>query len=361
MTALPQEGIEFYAARRQSAGLVGPQLPDAMAMGWTSTPLGSDDALTAAAAENGDRGLAHRTINGRHLRLLCGMLPSSSSSTSAMRCVGAPGSEEHQTTGSVLWDASVVLAKFLEFSCDPATAERYGPVISRRMTETTRPCRCVELGAGLGLAGMAAAVLGQSSGLQVVLTDLPQLIPGLEARLRANSLHNASAQAYAWGGGCPNSSPPACLVADLVLVADCCWHEAQVPILVGAAARVAAADGATLFLAGQRRQQVVEEQLRAQLTAHAFDVSDVPPRRWHPEYGSLRGKLYLLECRRRLAAAAGTTALRGTTLPEPALLSSVAAPVARRRGRHARRHARRHGHSEQAPVVDFEALKRSAR
>eukprot|EP01049_Picozoa_sp_SAG25_P027554 SAG25_NODE_14409_length_255_cov_0.666667_1_plen_84_part_11 len=84
------------------------------------------------------------------------------------------------------------------------------------MTDTTRSCRCVELGAGLGLAGMAAAVLGQSSGLQVVLTDLPQLIPGLEARLRANSLHNASAQAYAWGGGCPNSSPPACLVADLV-------------------------------------------------------------------------------------------------------------------------------------------------
>ncbi|CAM9963416.1 unnamed protein product [Pylaiella littoralis] len=69
--------------------------------------------------------------------------------------------------GSVVWDAEVLLAHYLD--------QAYGPQL--------RGMRVLELGAGTGLAGIVAARLGAS----VVLTDQSKILPTLVRNARANA------------------------------------------------------------------------------------------------------------------------------------------------------------------------------
>jgi hypothetical protein len=77
--------------------------------------------------------------------------------------------QAHQGTGLKTWDAAVVLARLLEAQA--------GSLVQGR--------RVLELGAGTGLSGLAAALVGAS---HVLLTDLPYTIPRLQANVAANPL-----------------------------------------------------------------------------------------------------------------------------------------------------------------------------
>jgi hypothetical protein len=72
-------------------------------------------------------------------------------------------------TGAVVWDSSVVLAKFLEHAVD-----------SRHLL--LRGARAVDLGSGCGLVGCVAALLGS----HVVLTDLPDRLKLLRKNVHLN-------------------------------------------------------------------------------------------------------------------------------------------------------------------------------
>lgn len=77
--------------------------------------------------------------------------------------------EEHQAelgTGLITWDGSVVLAKYMEFN-----------------VEQIRTKNILEVGAGTGVAGMAASVLGSN---YVLLTDLAYSLSNLRRNVAIN-------------------------------------------------------------------------------------------------------------------------------------------------------------------------------
>jgi predicted nicotinamide N-methyase len=122
-------------------------------------------------------------------------------------------------TASCVWDGATLLARFLERN-----------VVARTLI---RHSRVLELGAGCGLVGISAGVLGATS---VVLTDLPCHLPLLRQNVAENS--------PAWKSkGCKRmvccecdwTRPPRHFTAndgtmvdstfDVILVADCVWME----------------------------------------------------------------------------------------------------------------------------------------
>jgi len=182
--------------------------------------------------------------------------------------------EDVQGTGYTIWTTAPIMASYLERN---ASSELFA---GEKM-------RWLELGAGMGLVGMAAAVLWPKS--EVVLTDLPALMPAMEASLALNALPNISCVSYAWGAPPPQA-------ADLVLASDVLWHEEQVGTFLQALQDVTKVDGRAL-IGFQRRVQVVESTLRAGLQS-CFIVEDVPAAEIHPQFGDMGGRICLLICKR---------------------------------------------------------------
>ena len=88
--------------------------------------------------------------------------------------------ESNLGTGSVIWDAGKVLAKYLERQ--------------RILAKTTnRHLRLIELGSGCGVAGIssiqllrASVPLGQNPAFQFILTDIEKMLPLLQQNLCNN-------------------------------------------------------------------------------------------------------------------------------------------------------------------------------
>ena len=110
--------------------------------------------------------------------------------------------------GGALWDAAVVLAHHLH-------------------SLQLRGARVLELGAGTGLPGLAAARLGA----QVTLTDRPRALP----LLRRNAEHNGlsvSVVELEWGCTPPEWSQAETPPFNLVLGADIVCHEESMAPLI---------------------------------------------------------------------------------------------------------------------------------
>ncbi|KAG2496390.1 hypothetical protein HYH03_005617 [Edaphochlamys debaryana] len=146
---------------------------------------------------------------------------------SVLRFVQDPASEH---LGTTVWDASVVLAKWFEKNI------RKGDFARAKV----RHKKAIELGAGMGLAGMAFAMVGAD----VVLTDAAEVL-GL---LRVNAENNMSPAAIRLARGHQHGTwadsaggvtvaeldwtkpeqchaPPLSPPYDFVLAADCIYHE----------------------------------------------------------------------------------------------------------------------------------------
>jgi len=121
--------------------------------------------------------------------------------------------------GGKIWDAGLVLTQYLAANPEVIGGGREGGreggvEKSGRGREggrrRRRKCRVIELGAGTGIAGIAASLLGAA---HVVVTDLPYVVPLIQTNIDLNvspppsSLPSSSsspssciARAYAWGG-----------------------------------------------------------------------------------------------------------------------------------------------------------------
>ncbi|KAG0053048.1 hypothetical protein BGZ83_001753 [Gryganskiella cystojenkinii] len=108
--------------------------------------------------------------------------------------------------GSTIWDAAIVLAKYLERS----------PLLpTTPPSSTAKPFNVLELGAGTGIVGLAVARLMQSRKIpgRVVLTDKENVLPLLQKNIEKNPCPDVkvSAQELDWVqvSGIPATIEPA--------------------------------------------------------------------------------------------------------------------------------------------------------
>ncbi|XP_042321089.1 protein-lysine methyltransferase METTL21D isoform X2 [Sceloporus undulatus] len=115
-------------------------------------------------------------------------------------------------TGSVVWDAALVLARFLEKESEAASSSSLGLSLPR--------AEVLELGAGTGLVGLMAACLGAN----VTVTDLEEVQDLLKMNIENNwHLITGSIQAKVlkWGEDVTDFLPS----PDYILMADCIYYE----------------------------------------------------------------------------------------------------------------------------------------
>ena len=160
----------------------------------------------------------------------------------------------HGATGRTLWDGAVLLAAYL-----------------REHASLVQGRRVVELGAGQGLAGVVAGLLGAQS---VTLTDLPYALAGCRSTVELNrpALADQAIEVETLDWFHPPSSPP----WEVVLAADVVWLVELVEPFVRALA--ALCPPATLVvLSYQRRGKDADEALWSALEVEGFLVKGPEP------------------------------------------------------------------------------------
>lgn len=204
----------------------------------------------------------------------------------------------HQGRGTAwaVWDGAAAAAKYLE-----AAAEE----IKQQHSFTS----VLELGAGTGLAGLAAASALQ---LPTLLTDLPEVLPALRYNIITNPSLAQLVTAVALDWTAPQASaaladPSSSSGGDrsrssrLVLAADCVWLEKLVRPFVSALELAASAPADRALLAYQSRSSRVDDLLFS-LLRRRFDVEAVAPLPGEPPRGPI--DLYWLSPKNTAAAAA---------------------------------------------------------
>ncbi|PSN31582.1 Protein-lysine methyltransferase METTL21D [Blattella germanica] len=159
----------------------------------------------------------------------------------------------------VVWDAALVLAKYLERRCKDVKDWLHGRSV-------------LELGAGLGCVGLTAACLGA----RVIMTDLDEVIPLMEKNVEANkNIWSASG-----GEICTKSVEP--------LIQTLC-----------------AVTGVKTEIIISQEERDTEKQLRVwknfqQALQEHFDVIKVPEEDQHPEFYS--SDIVILHARKKVGS-----------------------------------------------------------
>ncbi len=188
--------------------------------------------------------------------------------------------------GTRVWECGVVLARYLAAAVPSPLCP---PLFGRHI---------LELGAGTGIAGIAAAALGAS----VTLTDIAGALP----LLRRNADANARVIAQAGGAArvaCLDWREPQAALADnacfdVVIAADCVYNAAQLPPFLSLLARLAAphrtgGQPVTMLIAHKARDEEVLaallDGLRGETRLH---VHEVPFEDMDAEFRTRRVKLF---------------------------------------------------------------------
>jgi predicted nicotinamide N-methyase len=166
------------------------------------------------------------------------------------------------TVGLTVWDASLVLAKYLEL----------------RGCEALKDLFVVELGAGCGVAGIAAAMLGA----RVMLTDWEIVMPLLRQNAELNSpicRHSISTRLLRW----TRSEDLQGLEgkADLIIGSDLFYQRESIPPLLRTIRTLASST--TEILLSYEAHNEVHMEFWAQAPAF-FSVSIIPASEQHPIY-----------------------------------------------------------------------------
>ncbi|CAG9837341.1 unnamed protein product [Diabrotica balteata] len=112
----------------------------------------------------------------------------------------------------VVWDAAIILAKYLE-------------KLYQSNHDFFKKLKIIELGAGVGCVGLTAACLGGT----VTLTDLPEAVPLLKLNVETNKSCWEQVHGYAdvstlvWGEEVELKWFP-----DLILLADCIYYKESI-------------------------------------------------------------------------------------------------------------------------------------
>ncbi|DBA98948.1 hypothetical protein WJX77_006801 [Trebouxia sp. C0004] len=172
--------------------------------------------------------------------------------------------EEHteleNEAGAVVWDAALVLLNY--FCTDPGLLQGK---------------RCIELGAGTGVVGLTAALLGAL----VVLTDLPIYLSGLERNVQVNSLQSfVSVRELQWGTDTDSFGPP----FDVIIASDLLYDMRSIPDLMLTIVSLSSSDTVT-YLAFEVRPHVIRAAFQA-MEAYGLKAEEVTQSQLHPDWQS---------------------------------------------------------------------------
>ncbi|KAG0713293.1 Protein-lysine methyltransferase METTL21D [Chionoecetes opilio] len=174
--------------------------------------------------------------------------------------------------GCVVWDAAIVLAKYLE-------------VREKGKRKLLQGSSVVELGAGTGCVGLAAALLGAS---HVTLTDLPELLPLLEIN-RVQNKSNISGvlevQQLIWGD---TQQIQTIKIPDVILLADCIYYKESLEPLVSTVRSLSTTTSTTIMSYEQRTDGNKPELQRRffELMGENFTKRQIPEEEHHETYRS---------------------------------------------------------------------------
>ncbi|XP_015231557.1 PREDICTED: protein-lysine methyltransferase METTL21D [Cyprinodon variegatus] len=177
--------------------------------------------------------------------------------------------------GCVVWDAAIVLAKYLE------TKQFYEPSTGVNMW-----CgrTVVELGAGTGVVGLMAATLGA----QVIVTDLEDLQTLLSANIQENQplikSGSISAKVLKWGEDVSELLPH----PHYILMADCIYYEQSISPLVETLKQLSGPETSIICCYEQRTEGVNPEVERRffELLQQDFTCEKIPSDKQDPEFSS---------------------------------------------------------------------------
>uniref|UniRef100_A0A8D3CX11 Valosin containing protein lysine (K) methyltransferase n=1 Tax=Scophthalmus maximus TaxID=52904 RepID=A0A8D3CX11_SCOMX len=177
--------------------------------------------------------------------------------------------------GCVVWDAAIVLAKYLE------TKQFYDPPGG---VDVWAGRSVLELGAGTGVVGLMAATLGA----QVTLTDLEDLQTLLKVNIHENqalvSSGSITAKVLKWGEDVSDFLPP----PQYILMADCIYYEQSIVPLVESLKLLSGPETCIICCYEQRTEGVnpkVEREFFELLKQH-FRCEEIPLDRQDPEFSS---------------------------------------------------------------------------
>ncbi|XP_050667122.1 protein N-lysine methyltransferase METTL21D-like [Leptidea sinapis] len=177
----------------------------------------------------------------------------------------------------VVWDASLVLAKYLEMMC-------------HHKPDFLSGVRVLELGSGLGVVGLTAATLGA----QVTLTDLPEALPLLRLNIAENKSKIVSMGGYAiaeslvWGD---NNSEIKKQEFDMILLADCVYYEDAIDPLIETLQCLnnIITKKPTIYLTQELRDSDVQKKLWKtfyEKISEYFYIESIPEEQQHINYRS---------------------------------------------------------------------------
>ncbi|KAF8412832.1 hypothetical protein HHK36_000803 [Tetracentron sinense] len=163
-------------------------------------------------------------------------------------------------TGSWVWDSSLVLSEWM-LSHGLVEFDLQGKIV-------------IELGAGTGLPGLTAALLGAE---RVILTDVALLLPGLQRNVEANGLRDrVEVRELVWGSDeeCPSHGGELAEV-DLVLMSDVFYDPLEMEALATTLKKVCG-KGTRIWSASEIRSWTGECLDR--LMSEGFGVIEFPSR-----------------------------------------------------------------------------------
>ncbi|KAJ1887016.1 Protein-lysine N-methyltransferase efm6 [Kickxella alabastrina] len=165
--------------------------------------------------------------------------------------------------GSTVWDAGLVLAKYLDKQTQDGTLSLSGKTV-------------LELGSGTGLVGLALAKLQPAC--TVILSDKSELVPLLERNISLNcAQRNTTAVYLDW---CDPESGSDVGAVDMILVSDGVWASELHAPLAETLGRLAG-EHTRVILAFESRN-FEEEAMFVALWSQKFRFHDIKPQDQHP-------------------------------------------------------------------------------
>ncbi|KAF9574276.1 Methyltransferase-like protein 21D [Mortierella alpina] len=241
-----------------------------------------------------------------------------------------PSGQLRGGVGSTIWDAAIVLAKYLE-KCD---------LLTSAATQSSRTLNVLELGAGTGIVGLAAARILSFKGAKanIVLTDKENCMPLLQRNIEKNTSNGieVKAQILDWenfsgikaitttadansnpsstaaastttaeseSGTLSNDPPPTTASDlldnewDLIILSDCIWVPALYPSLISTLNKIVQPSHKTQLLIAFEKRNFSEEMEFFAMLGKTFRFRDIKPEEQDANYQS--EDIYLFQCQRR--------------------------------------------------------------